>query len=88
MCVSELVHNAVQHARGTFVTVEAVRAPDSLTIAVVDDGIGVDPDQLDTAGLGLNIVQSLATTELGGTFEFADQEYGTRAVVYVPLSGG
>ncbi|MEL0248909.1 MAG: sensor histidine kinase [Actinomycetota bacterium] len=88
MCVSELVHNAVQHAQGTFVTVEAVRAPDSLTIAVVDDGVGVDPDQLDTAGLGLNIVQSLATTELGGTFEFADQEYGTRAVVYVPLSGG
>ncbi|NDA58494.1 MAG: hypothetical protein EBY56_00900 [Actinobacteria bacterium] len=88
MCVSELVHNAVQHAQGTFVTVEAVRAPDSLTIAVVDDGVGVDPDQLDAAGLGLNIVQSLATTELGGTFEFADQEYGTRAVVYVPLSGG
>jgi two-component sensor histidine kinase len=88
MCVSELVHNAVQHAQGTFVTVEAVRAPDSLTIAVVDDGVGVDPDQLEAAGLGLNIVRSLATTELGGTFEFADQEYGTRAVVHVPLSGG
>ncbi|NDH15073.1 MAG: hypothetical protein EBY47_08415, partial [Actinobacteria bacterium] len=71
-------------AAGTFETATHVES----AVAVVDDGVGVDPDQLDAAGLGLNIVQSLATTELGGTFEFADQEYGTRAVVYVPLSGG
>jgi len=88
MCVSELVHNAVQHSQGTFVTVEAIREPASLRIEVVDDGIGVGDDQLQEAGLGLNIVQSLATTELAGSFEFAAQEYGTRAVVTVPLSGG
>jgi two-component sensor histidine kinase len=87
MCVSELVHNAVQHSQGTFVTVEAIREPGSLRIEIVDDGVGVAAEQIQNAGLGLSIVESLATTELAGTFEFADQGYGTRAVVMLPLGG-
>jgi hypothetical protein len=27
----------------------------------------------------------LATTELGGNFEFAEQDYGTTAIVTVPI---
>ncbi len=83
MCVSELIHNAVRHSRGTFVEVRATREPGQLRIAVRDDGVGLDP-QTDP-GLGLTIVTSLVETELGGTFEFDQEGYGTRAVLDVPI---
>ena len=86
MCVSELVHNAVQHSQGTFVEVSAHREPGRLRIDVRDDGIGVPDSARANPGLGLQIVDSLATTELSGTFSFADEAYGTRAVLDVPLA--
>lgn len=85
MCVSELLHNAVQHSGGTFVEVQALRDADRLTIGIRDDGVGVSPDWRSGSGLGLQIVESLVTTELGGTFDFASQEHGARAVVEVPV---
>lgn len=85
MCVSELVHNAVQHSRGTFVEVMAHREPGRLRLDVRDDGVGLPNAARETPGLGLQIVESLATTELAGTFAFADEAHGTRAVIDVPL---
>lgn len=85
MCVSELLHNAVQHSAGTFVEIRSVRQPDRLRIEIRDDGSGIATDWRSNAGLGLQIVESLAATELGGTFDFADEDYGTRAVVEVPV---
>ena len=85
MCVSELVHNAVQHSRGTYVRVSASREPGMLRIEVSDDGTGFEATQTADVGLGLQIVQSLAATELGGSFEFTEQDYGTTAVVTVPI---
>lgn len=87
MCVSELLHNSVQHSGGTFVEVRSVRDVDRLTIGIHDDGTGVPEDWRANAGLGLQIVESLATTELEGSFDFQQQDYGTTAVVEVPLSG-
>ncbi len=83
MCVSELVHNAVQHSQGTFIEVGATRDPGLLRITVRDDGTGMDAQA--EHGLGLQIVTSLVETELSGTFEFAAEDYGTRAVLGVPL---
>jgi len=85
MCVSELLHNATEHSGGTFVQVRSVREPDRLRIDIHDDGRGVGEDWAERADLGLNIVQSLVTTELGGTFGFEPTDYGTRAVVEIPL---
>ncbi|NDH14592.1 MAG: ATPase [Actinobacteria bacterium] len=85
MCVSELVHNAVRHSRGTYVRVSASREPGMLRIEVSDDGTGFEATQTADVGLGLQIVQSLAATELGGSFEFTEQDYGTTAVVTVPI---
>lgn len=85
MCVSELLHNAIQHSGGTFVHVESVREPDELRIDIQDDGVGIADGWLQSAGLGLNIVQSLITTELGGTFDFEPVAHGSRAVVRIPL---
>lgn len=83
MCVSELIHNAVQHSEGTFVEVRATRDPDELRISIRDDGVGIDPNV--EFGLGLQIVTSLVETELSGQFEFGAEGYGTRAEVTVPI---
>ena len=83
MCVSELIHNAVQHSGGTFVEVRATREPGHLRLAIRDDGVGMDPQAVH--GLGLQIVKSLAETELTGSFEFSEESYGTNAVVNVPI---
>jgi two-component sensor histidine kinase len=85
MCVSELLHNAVQHSGGSFVQIQAIRQADRLRIAITDDGTGVGQDWRADAGLGLQIVESLATSELAGSFEFAPEEYGSKAVVEIPV---
>jgi two-component sensor histidine kinase len=65
--------------------VSASREPGMLRIEVSDDGTGFEATQTADVGLGLQIVQSLAATELGGSFEFTEQDYGTTAVVTVPI---
>ena len=49
--------------------VQLNRTPGVLSIAVVNDGVGLDPSfELNRAtGLGLSIVRTLVTTELGGS---------------------
>lgn len=85
MCVSELLHNAVQHSQGTFVEIHSVRDADRLRIDIRDDGSGIPSDWRAGAGLGLQIVESLVTTELQGSFSFGDQEYGSQATIVVPV---
>src|SRR5215207_4524586 len=74
--LTELFQNAVDHAStvgGRAVSVVVLLANDAttLSVAVVDNGSGLPPGfSLDTAtGLGLSIVRTLVTTELGGTIE-------------------
>jgi len=74
--LTELFQNAVDHAftaGGRTVSVVVLLANDAttLSVSVVDDGSGLPPGfSLDTAtGLGLSIVRTLVTTELGGTIE-------------------
>jgi two-component system, sensor histidine kinase PdtaS len=70
----ELLQNAIDHgfpegSTGGDVVVQLSRTPGVLSIAVVNDGVGLDPTfELNKAtGLGLSIVRTLVTTELGGT---------------------
>jgi two-component system, sensor histidine kinase PdtaS len=70
----ELLQNAIDHgfpegSAGGDVVVQLSRTPGMLSIAVVNDGVGLDPTfELNRAtGLGLSIVRTLVTTELGGT---------------------
>jgi len=76
MAVSELLANAMEHARATSVRVNARR---TLThtgaecrIEVVDDGIGIPADH--APGLGLQIVRSLIEEDLRGSVEISDNE--------------
>jgi two-component sensor histidine kinase len=74
--LTELFQNAVDHAfnpGGNPGSVVVLLANDgrTLSVTVVDDGEGLPPGfSLDTAtGLGLSIVRTLVTTELGGTIQ-------------------
>jgi two-component sensor histidine kinase len=92
--LNELMQNAVDHAfvlrpgtcvEGT-VRVELARDGDDLVVDVVDDGVGLPAgfDLATGAGLGLSIVQTLVTTEMGGAIELRD-DHGTRARLRVPV---
>jgi two-component sensor histidine kinase len=93
--LNELLQNAVDHAfppsqtgacaDGT-VRVTLAREHDEVVVDVVDDGIGLpeDFDLATGAGLGLSIVQTLVTTEMGGAIELHD-DHGTRARLRVPV---
>lgn len=74
--ILELLQNVVDHAFGEtrrdgVVRVFMQRDPDddSLHLRVIDNGVGVDErfDIAQATGLGLSIVRTLVTTELGGT---------------------
>lgn len=65
MAVSELVHNAVEHASASAITVTPTRTGRTLRVAVADDGRGL-PDDVEE-GLGLQIVRSLVEQDLHGT---------------------
>jgi two-component sensor histidine kinase len=95
MVLTELVQNAVEHGfpedsdTGT-VTVTAFRLGRRMSVVVADDGTGLpDGFSLDTSDrLGLQIVRTLVTAELGGSIEVRHRarSRGAEAVLDVPLT--
>jgi two-component sensor histidine kinase len=91
MVVSELLHNAVEHASAAAITVGLQRRTayghDLVDLTVLDDGCGL-PDGFDATetGLGLSIVQALVSGDLRGTCEFAGNAEGTTVSVAFPVS--
>jgi len=95
--LNELVQNAVDHAypRGRVdaatgrVRVALAREGDDVVLEVADDGVGLPPgfDLEGATGLGLSIVHTLVTTEMGGSIELRDDR-GARATVRVPVRAG
>lgn len=94
MVVSELLHNAVEHAGATVIDVRLERDDGSVVISVEDDGVGFDTPWQEVSGLGLQIVSSLVESDLRGEFTLAAREVsvadgvrsgGMRARVVVPV---
>jgi two-component sensor histidine kinase len=100
--ITELVQNIVEHAYPFDddgetpvgeVLVQVANDGHFLVVRVTDDGVGLPPgfDIDHTTGLGLNIVKTLVTTELGGSISMqaradtGDHEHGAVAEVRVPL---
>ena len=92
MAVTELLHNAAEHAfaEGETGSIELVaeRDGDDLVVRVRDDGRGL-PAGFDAAasdGLGLQIVRTLVVSELGGSLDLDSPGpgKGTEAVLTVP----
>lgn len=86
MSISELLQNAIEHAHATTITVEISQIAGQVRVVVRDDGIGLPTGfEAADAGLGLQIVQSLATGELRGTFLINNDEAGGAvALVEIP----
>ena len=90
--LNELMQNAVDHAfpagevRGVEgrVRVLLARDGDDVVVEVVDDGVGLPAgfDLEGSSGLGLSIVHTLVTSELGGSIELRDDG---RSAVRVPV---
>ena len=74
LILTELIQNAYEHGlstTGTSLTISVLRKGDLLTLDVSDDGIGL-PSDFDinaSESLGLQIVKTLATNELGGRLD-------------------
>jgi two-component sensor histidine kinase len=93
LVLTELVQNALEHAFAPgdegAVIVSAQRAKGQLTLTISDDGIGLpagfDPNSSEQ--LGMQIVATLVSAELGGTVVFRPREggSGTSAIVEMPL---
>ena len=93
--LNELMQNAVDHAfppgrvralaEGR-VKVSLSRVGEDIMVEVADDGVGLPPgfDLEESSGLGLSIVHTLVTSEMGGVLELRDDR-GARAVVRVPV---
>jgi two-component sensor histidine kinase len=93
LVLTELVQNAIEHAfpgeREGMVEVVAQRSRGRLTVTIQDDGVGlpVEFDSRRSDRLGLQIVQTLVSTELSGSVELSRRgsEGGTAATVAMPL---
>lgn len=82
--VREALSNVARHARASKVEVVASVADDSLSLTIVDDGVG--PPDHPTAGLGLVSLQARAL-ELGGSFAMRPAVGGGTVVHWtVPMS--
>ncbi len=99
--LTEALQNVVDHAYppsldlgpGGRVEVDLVNNGRELRVRVVDDGVGLPPGFSieSTTGLGLSIVRTLVTTELGGTIELylgdgPSGRPGTVVDIQVPLA--
>jgi len=91
--LNELMQNAVDHAFTGLdertvgnICVQLARVGDKLVVDVVDDGVGLPPgfSAEGSGGLGLSIVHTLVTSELGGTIELRSDN-GTRVHLTVPV---
>jgi two-component sensor histidine kinase len=88
LAVNELIQNALEHAFvgrdvGT-VQVQLRDEEQALTITVSDDGVGLAGDPTDGSSLGLEIVQTLVTEDLQGTFTLTPGARGTQATIRLP----
>jgi len=82
----EALNNVLKYAQASTVTIHLRQVEKLVTMEIVDDGVGFDPQDLRSrGGVGLRAMQERAT-ELGGQWRVVSQPgKGTRVQVEVPL---
>jgi two-component sensor histidine kinase len=89
LVTNELLQNAMEHglpSTGGAISIHLLEEGQHLFLEVRDNGTGLPDgfDPLQSGGLGLEIVRTMVTEDLGGTFGLAPSEEGTLARVVVP----
>ncbi len=93
MVLTELLQNALEHGIRpgcAVLVVRAMRGPELLRVEVDDDGSGLPAgfDPVTSANLGLQIVRTLVTGELGGQLDIGPRPGGgTRVTLDIPVRG-
>jgi signal transduction histidine kinase len=83
--VQEALQNALKYSKAKMVSIHLQGNSDSVTLSVVDDGIGFDVEHLWGTGLGL-ISMRERVESVRGTFEIHSRPgNGTRLEIHVPL---
>ncbi|WP_179166772.1 histidine kinase [Streptomyces sp. CB03238] len=82
---AEALNNVLRHAHAEHATVRARMDTDTLTVAVVDDGIGIDGDRGGHGGVGLRSMADRAA-EIGGHCTVERLPRGTRVRAVLPRS--
>jgi len=80
----EAVRNAAKHSGARNVSVSLCGRAGELTLVVVDDGVGFDPQQAAGRGLGLASMRERIDA-VGGSFDIQSGPAGTRVRVIVPV---
>jgi signal transduction histidine kinase len=85
----ELLHNVAKHARADSVQIGIALRPNEVEVTVVDDGVGLDPEILETYGkkhMGFGLFNLRERLEhVGGRLEIHPRRGGgTKAVVIAP----
>lgn len=80
MVAKEAIHNAVEHASATVVTLRIALEGNRIMLEIADDGCGLPPEGVLHPGNGLGNMR-LRAAELGGTCEFLVSVEGRGTVV-------
>ncbi len=89
--VRELLMNAIKHSQASQIKIVGVWGEENLELAVLDDGIGIDPDKLRTgkrrnAGFGLFHARE-RLRYLGGNLSFSRPDKGSEIRLSIPFQG-
>jgi signal transduction histidine kinase len=86
--VQEALQNTIRHADATEVILTVETTRDTIRIEVTDDGIGFEPGQGGSLGLGMTSMRERMAT-IGGTFSVRSEPFGgTTVVLSAPLLEG
>ncbi|MBA3948082.1 MAG: GAF domain-containing protein [Herpetosiphonaceae bacterium] len=88
LIINELIDNALSHglaAEGGLIEVAGWLEDTQVLLEVRDDGpVHPEGPGKSSSGLGLSIIETLVTTDLGGTFTFSRDEQWARARITFP----
>lgn len=82
--IQEMVTNAIKHARAKELIIQFVQNDDSINIIVEDDGVGFNPNQINSDGIGLQNMYN-RINEIGATYNL-DTKIGNGTTYVIELN--